>query len=70
MTKRVVMTSPEFRMPVLLTSQEVAQMLRVDRSTLSRWRTQGTGPRVVYLSPGSPRYLEKDVTAWLERVSG
>ena len=57
-------------MPVMLTSKEVPELLRVDPSTLSRWRAQGTGPRVVYLSPGSPRYLEKDVTAWLERVSG
>ena len=58
------------QMPVLLTSQEVAEVLRVDRSTLSRWRSQGTGPRVVYLTPGSPRYLEKDVRAWLERMAG
>lgn len=54
MTKRAPVTSPGIRMPILLTSKEVAQMVRVDPSTLSRWRARGTGPRVVWLSKGSP----------------
>ena len=35
----------------LMTTAEVAKVLQVNRSTLSRWRAAGTGPRVVWLSP-------------------
>ena len=70
MSETTIAEQLDLRMPRLLTSLEVAEVLRLDRSTLSRWRTQGTGPRVVYLSPGSPRYLEKDVRAWIERMAG
>jgi predicted DNA-binding transcriptional regulator AlpA len=57
-------------LPVLLTTEEVAKALRVDPSTLSRWRSRGTGPRAVWLSPGSPRYRSEDVSAWLQRAAG
>lgn len=53
--------------PVLLTSREVAHLLRVDSSTLSRWRSLGQGPAVVWLSPTTPRYRQTDVLAWLSR---
>jgi predicted DNA-binding transcriptional regulator AlpA len=49
---------------------EVAKLLRIDRSTLSRWRTLGTGPRVTWLSPGMPRYQRSDVADWLSQVAG
>ncbi len=39
----------------------------VNRSTLSRWRAQGVGPRVYWLGKATPRYREEDVLAWLER---
>jgi hypothetical protein len=55
-------------LPVLLTTEEVAAALHVDKSTLSRWRTSGRGPRVLWLSRGIPRYLAKDVQDWLERT--
>lgn len=55
-------------MPVLLTTAEVARILRVDRTTLSRWRTRGVGPRVTWLSPSVPRYQGRDVLSWLEKV--
>lgn len=57
-------------LPVLLTTEEVAKVLQVNRSTLSRWRARGVGPRVVWLSPGAPRYRREDVSAWLSRVAG
>jgi predicted site-specific integrase-resolvase len=56
-------------LPILLTTAEVAESLRVDPATLSRWRSSGVGPRVRWLSPGIPRYLRDDVAAWLEKTS-
>ncbi|WP_432558508.1 helix-turn-helix transcriptional regulator [Granulicoccus sp. GXG6511] len=56
-------------MDELLTSDEVAGWLRVSRSTLCRWRQEGKGPRVVWLTPSCPRYRRTDVVAWLERVA-
>lgn len=52
-------------LPVLMTTGEVAKVLKVDRSTLSRWRTAGQGPRVTWLSPSVPRYQRADVLSWL-----
>ena len=53
----------------LLTTGEVAELLRVNRSTLSRWRSCGLGPRVTWLSPTVPRYQRTDVADWLRRVA-
>jgi hypothetical protein len=36
-------------LPRLMTTAEVASVLRVDRSTLSRWRSSGLGPRVTWV---------------------
>ena len=54
-------------LPRFLTSAQVATALGVDRSTLSRWRAQGVGPRVYWLGKATPRYRESDVLEWLER---
>ena len=54
-------------LPQMLTTAEVAEALGVDPSTLSRWRSRGTGPRVFWLGKASPRYREVDVLEWLER---
>ena len=56
-------------LPVLMTTAEVAKVLQVNRSTMSRWRAAGTGPRVVWLSPSMPRYRRADVADWLRRVA-
>lgn len=53
----------------LMTTAEVALLLRVNRSTLSRWRSLGIGPRVVWLSPSMPRYQRADVVAWLGQAA-
>jgi predicted DNA-binding transcriptional regulator AlpA len=55
-------------LPELMTTAEVASVLRVDRSTLSSWRSSGSGPRVTWLSSSSPRYQRNDVIEWLQRV--
>jgi hypothetical protein len=49
----------------LLTSSEVAAMLRVSQATLSRWRVFKKGPKFVNLD-GMPRYRIEDVTAYVE----
>jgi predicted DNA-binding transcriptional regulator AlpA len=54
-------------LPKMMTSIQVAEALGVDRSTLSRWRSQGVGPRVYWLAKSCPRYREDDVLEWLER---
>ena len=54
-------------LPQMLRSSEVAKALGVDPATLSRWRSQGVGPRVYWLGKGCPRYREQDVLDWLER---
>jgi predicted DNA-binding transcriptional regulator AlpA len=54
-------------LPRLLTTAQVAKALGVDPSTLSRWRSQGVGPRVYWLGKACPRYRERDVLEWLER---
>jgi|SRR5512133_1864802 hypothetical protein len=54
-------------LPVLLTTAEVAGLLRVDRSTLSRWRAHGTGPQVTWLTPTIPRYQRAHVLDWIQR---
>lgn len=52
-----------------LTTHEVAAWLRVAASTVCRWRLDGKGPRVTWLSPSLPRYRRADVADWLRRVA-
>ena len=59
----------ESSITALLTTSEVAALLRVNRSTLSRWRSLGIGPRVTWLSPSVPRYQRADVQDWLRRAA-
>jgi hypothetical protein len=67
--KRLIMKDlRSSELPRLMTTAEVASVLRVDRSTLSRWRSSGLGPRVTWLSSSSPRYQRDDVVEWLRRA--
>lgn len=59
----------EVGLPRMLNSLQVAKALGVDPSTLSRWRSQGVGPRVCWLAKSCPRYREDDVREWLQRNS-
>jgi predicted site-specific integrase-resolvase len=48
----------------LMKQDEVARRLRVDRRTLSRWRSTGTGPE--YLRVGNAvRYESRSLEDWL-----
>jgi len=53
----------------LMTTAEVAALLKVNRSTLCRWRSLGVGPRVTWLSSSIPRYQRSDVQDWLRRAA-
>src|SRR5215212_6388300 len=55
--------------PELLTTAEVAAVQKVNRSTLSRWRSAGAGPRVTWLTANIPRYKPDDVIEWLRQDS-
>lgn len=52
--------------PHLLTRSELAQLLGVDASTLSRWANNGVGPRCIRLAAGTLRYDLADVVAFIE----
>ncbi|MCT1986602.1 helix-turn-helix domain-containing protein [Dermacoccus abyssi] len=51
----------------LMHSREVAAYLKVSESTLSRWRSAGTGPPFLRLG-GIARYRIDAVDAWLGRL--
>jgi excisionase family DNA binding protein len=53
----------------LLTEQQVADMLKVSRSTVRSWRSAGTGPAVVYAGR-FPRYWRSAVERWLTERKG
>lgn len=52
--------------PQLLSTPEVAQMLRTPAATLRYWRHLGTGPKSFKLGPKRVVYRRTDVEAWLE----
>jgi predicted DNA-binding transcriptional regulator AlpA len=50
----------------LLKSRDVAQLLGVSSSSLSRWRSTNTGPTWINLN-GNPRYRREDLKSWIEK---
>lgn len=55
--------------PVLLTSKEAAELLRVSKRTLERMRVEGGGPRYLKVGPGKRSrvlYRQDEVLRWLE----
>ncbi len=53
--------------PQLLTTEELAEMLRVDASTIRRWRTSRPrfGPPFIHMSDRVTKYDLVDVRRWL-----
>lgn len=49
----------------LLTTADVAAMVKVKPVTARVWRYRGTGPRYLRLSDRIIRYREADVLSWL-----
>ena len=55
----------------LLTTGELAELLRLSPLTLKDWRVDGIGPKFLRLTTGAVRYPVTDVTRWLgERQCG
>lgn len=54
---------------MLMTTKEVAVLLRVHPSTVVRWRQVDEGPPVIWVSPTIPRYERGQVVEWLRLVS-
>ncbi|MCI7457616.1 helix-turn-helix transcriptional regulator [Actinomyces urogenitalis] len=50
---------------MLLTTEQVAQMLGVSPKTLRNWRCECRGPAFVVLNERQVRYRVEDVTAWV-----
>ena len=48
-----------------LTSQEVADLLRVSDKTIQRWRADGSGPPYYRLG-GAIRYIRDEVLEWIQ----
>ncbi|WP_294179731.1 AlpA family transcriptional regulator [uncultured Schumannella sp.] len=51
----------------LMHSRDIATYLKVSESTLSRWRSAGTGPPFIRLG-GIARYRIDAVDAWLSEL--
>lgn len=51
--------------PVLLTTDDVAVMLRVGRDQVKAWRMAGEGPKYIRLGHRTVRYRRSDVDEWV-----
>ncbi len=50
---------------VLLTEQQVAEMLCLSKATLAGWRFRGLGPQHIRLSRRAVRYKLSTIEAWI-----
>ena len=49
----------------LMTTREVADLLKVSPRTLQRWRLTGLGPAFIRFNDRSVRYAPADVRQWM-----
>jgi predicted DNA-binding transcriptional regulator AlpA len=50
----------------LLTPKQLAQVTGLALPTIKRWAALGKGPKITRIE-GLPRYVARDVRAWIER---
>ena len=60
-------TESTLRLGRLLTSAEVAEIIRVPQATLRYWRHIGIGPKSFKMGPRRVLYRENDVVAWVDQ---
>lgn len=53
----------------LMTSEEVAEYLRVDPRTLANWRSKRQGPRSIRIGASTVRYLVSDLEDYLKSLN-
>lgn len=53
----------------LLTPAEVAELLKLQPSTLVEWRRLRKGPRHIRVGHRTVRYRRSDIDAWLESAA-
>ena len=54
--------------PLVMNQGQLAAILGVRQSTLSRWFREGYGPRPFVLGPRKVRYSKQDVLDWMETM--
>lgn len=57
---------PQTEPEVLIPSREAARRIGVTADTLSRWRSEETGPRYVRVARTKCFYRPSDIAAWLD----
>jgi len=50
---------------LVLTEDEAAELLRVKRYTMRKWRRDGNGPRFIRCGGRLVRYTKNDLNSWL-----
>ena len=62
----IMLIEPSERREPLLTTLEIAKLLKVSPRCLSNWRHRGGGPKFLRLSNSAVRYRFRDIEDWLE----
>lgn len=53
----------------LLTTEELAEIVKVSPATVRDWRKKGRGPRALKIGH-AVRYPRREVVAWIEQTNG
>ncbi len=53
-------------MTKLITTEQLAEQIGMDKNTAEKWRHRGIGPAFIKLAGGLVRYRQSDVEAWLD----
>jgi excisionase family DNA binding protein len=65
--KATATVDPSTEDAALLTTAEVAELLKVSPRTLKQWRHEQRGPKYYVLGPRAVRYKRADLIRWQQR---
>lgn len=51
----------------LITTEEIAMLLKLSPSTIKAWRVKKMGPAYIRITGRTCRYRMKDITEWLQK---